>query len=249
MPHRMIGATACAIALALASQASAATLHGTVAGTPVKSGGRVSVPILLGSARATVSVPRHDGIRTRHGAIAPDQLRIGDRVTATARRASVLHVGRRGHVKSFGALARARTAAASRVQQADRETAKLNANPLTLLDPATPAKSEADLRGQLTAVREGINSLIAEMRSDAGGLDAAAAEIEAVTAASASLVGGLKQAAAAERQAADRLDAATARLDTAIDGVGEPSSPSVGLNEVGTVSEVLSALLELLRGP
>jgi hypothetical protein len=252
----MVAAAACAIALSLAAQASAATLRGTVVGAPANLGGRVSVPVLVrGASVSEISIPARRSVRTKNGRVTAVHLRIGDRVSAqvarVARRvrATSLRVGARGRSKSFLSLSRARAAALNRVTQAAGEVDKINSNPMSLLSPDDPAKSQDELRQQLMDVRYGINLLVADMRSDADGIDAAVKAIKAVSAHPAALIAQLTDTSSGERKAADALAAATAKLDQYINDVGGASSPSAGINEVGTVSDILHAVLELLRTP
>ena len=270
---RMTSVAACAALCALPAAAPAATLSGTVVGQPKTAHGRVVVPVLLSAAGARaaggpvakVSVPKAHGIRTKVKTISAGDLRIGDRVRTavthitTHERAVVLRVSRRGAALPFSRLSRSRSATATSVAQAIGAVDQLKANPMTLLNPATPATSNAALRAQLSEVRAGLNSLIADMRVSADGIDAAVATIErarpivparraAVAAQQKALLDGLTQAAAASRDAADQLEANVTKLDEAINAIGGASSPSIGINEVGTVSDVLHAVLELLRG-
>src|SRR5262249_34711819 len=159
-------------------------------------------------------------------------------------RAKRLRVGKRGKAKSFISLDRSRAAALNRVQQASDEVDKLNKNPMSLLSPDNPAKSEDELRAQLMDVRYGINELIADMRTDADGIDAAVTRIKAVSVRPAALIAQLTDTAAGERKAADALESATVKFDQYINDVGGAGSPSAGINEVGTVSDILHAVLE-----
>jgi hypothetical protein len=179
---------------------------------------------------------------------------------ALSDRASILRIHKRGATPSFGALAKDRAAAATAVAQASQAVDQIKANPMTLLDPSKPAGSTEALRAQLEGVRSGLNSLIAAMRRNADGIVTAVAVIEngrpkdaarraAVARQQSSLVTSLTASATAARDGAAQLEQSTTQLDQAINDLGGASSPSIGINEVGTVSDVLHAVLELLRGP
>jgi hypothetical protein len=216
---------------------------------------------------ARLSVRASKGLRTKARSIEPGELRIGDRVhaavthVASSVRVTILRIAGRGAALPFARLTEARAAATKRVEQAARAVDQIKAGPMTLLDPATPAGSDDQLRAQLTQVRAGLNTLISDLRTTADGIEKAVATIQRQRPSDASrraaaerrqrsLLAGLTDTATGERTAADQLDAAVTRLDQAIIDVGGASTPSIGLNEVGTVSDVLHAVLELLRpGP
>ena len=232
------------------------------------------MPVLLSAAGskaadaalAKVSVPARRGIRTATKSLKASELRIGDRVTAVVSRvskrprASVLRVGVRGKAPSFARLTKRLAAATTSVKNAISSVDQIKANPMTLLDPANPAKGNAELRAQFLEVRSGLNLLVSDLRASAAGTNAA---ITAITAASpsdarrkaavaaeqAKLLSDLSQSADSSRIAATQLETAVTRLDESINAIGGASSPSVGINQVGTVSDILHAVLELLRDP
>lgn len=254
--------------------ASAATLHGTVVGEPKASKGRVVVPVLLSAAGARsaggplakVSVPVRKGIRTTARSLKSSELRIGDRVAAVVSRvrrtdrASVLRVRARGTAPSFAKLAQSRATAVVSVKNAISSVDQIKANPMTLLDPSKPAKSNEELRAQFLELRGGLNRLIADLRASAAGIESAITTIErgrpsdasrnaAVAAQQRGLLDSLASTGDGERTAATQLEAAVTQLEQYMNDIGGASAPSAGLNEVGTVSDVLHSVLELLRDP
>lgn len=265
---------ATATAVLVPAAAGAATLDGTVVGRPVAAGHSLVVPVLLsavderaaGAALARVVVPRAGGLRTRTLHLAPGDLRIGDRVTAgvpritTRPRARVLRITRRAATLSFSRIDARRAAATAGVQRAIGQTQRLLADPMSGLDPATPATTNADLRTQLRAVRTDLNLLIADLRANADAFDATVAQIVAGRPADparrataerreATIVSGLTADAAAGRTAATALDDAVAHLDETLNAVGDPSSTPLPVEGVTTVSTLLHQVLDLLRGP
>jgi hypothetical protein len=268
-------AAAAAWAVGLAPHAAgAATLDATVIGRPTVAARSIVVPVLLsasgerraGAAVARVVVPRAGGIRTVFARIQPDGLRVGDRVTASVPRVSahprtrVLRVTRRAATPSFARIDSQRTTATAAVTRALAATRQLAGDPLSVLDPADPAATDQELRDQLRAVRTDLNLLIADLRLTADSLDATVAlitaarpaepaRLQAVTRRQAKTLASLTADAMAARTAATALDDAVGQLDETINAVGEPSAPPLPIETVTAVSNVLYAVLDILRGP
>ncbi|MCU1677365.1 MAG: hypothetical protein JWM93_2123 [Frankiales bacterium] len=268
-----VAATACAACLASQS-ASAATLNGTVVGRPTTAAKNVVVPVLLsssgertaGAAVARVVVPSAGGIRTVNARIKPADLRVGDRVSATVARittrprSTILRVTRRAATPSFARMDSQRSTVTAGVTRALDATKRLTTDPMSVLDPANPAADNQALRDQLRAVRTDLNFLIADLRATADSLDATVALITAarpadparlavVTRRQAATLDTLTADATAGRDAAKALDDAVANLDETINAVGEPSAHPLPIETVTAASNILYAVLDLLRGP
>ncbi|WP_354700773.1 hypothetical protein DSM112329_01060 [Paraconexibacter sp. AEG42_29] len=264
---------AAASAALVPSVADAATLTGTVVGRPSVAGQRIVVPVLLsaggekaaGAALARVVVPRTGGLRAPNVRLKPDDLRIGDRVTAavprvTARpQARTLRITRRSATPSFARMDSQRTTVTAGVKRGIAQAQKIIAAPTSVLDPDRPAASNFELREQLRSVRTDLNLLIADLRTTGAGLDAAVTQIvasrpakgarrAAVERQQAKVLAGLGADATSARDAAKALDDAVAELDEAMNAVGTPSAEPLPVEGVTAVSSVLYAILDLLRG-
>lgn len=264
-----------AVGAALApAAAGAATLSGTVVGRPVLTAKRVVVPVLLssagertaGAAVARVVVPRAGGLRTPGARLKPGDLRIGDRVTAavpritTRPRARTLRIVRRAGTPSFARMDAQKATVTAGVRRGIAQAERILADPMSTLDASTPATSTHELREQLRAVRTDLNLLIADLRATASSFDATVAQIVAARPRDAArravaesrqrpVLDGLRADAAAGRDAAKALDDAVAQLDETMNAVGEPSTAPLPIEGVTSVSTLLYAVLELLRGP
>jgi len=258
---------------ATATTASAATtIRGTVIGAPTSTAATATVPILLSvaSGRALhtraavvrVRVPSRRGIRALSGVLAPGGLRIGDRVHAEVGRlrdggvrTSTLRVSTRGGAASFDRLERSRTQARERAQAAAEAVARLDATGSGVQGATAPSPTE--LREQLMALRYDLNVLIADLRELGGQTTDAIARIErerpadakrnaVVTRRQAPLIAALNASRTELDEARKQLEDAVTRLDAAILDVGGASAPSVPIGTVGTVSDVVQAVLFIL---
>jgi hypothetical protein len=249
---RVLVASALALAL-LAAPASAATLSGTVVAPPAVHGKQAVVP-LLSSAGKTLKVvlPAHGAIRAAIGRLAPDQLRYGDTVVVSGARLSgvrpharILRVGKRGPTLTFRAIAARRKDTLTKVQAAlDRVTTLAKtASQITGVADAEPA----DTRAKLLAVRTDVNYAISDLRDQATALDGVVAGAKPVERGKDTELAALGDTAATARKAADDLDTAVGGLDETINAVGGASAPPLPINLVGSVSDVLHQVLDLLR--
>ncbi len=248
-------AVALLAALVVAGSADAATLRGTVVAPPATHGRTVVVPVLRADGRAIKAVlPASGAIRAPIGRLKATQLRFGDAVTLRGSRltglrphARTLTVGKRGPTLTFAAISARRTAAIANVQKAadtvlalPQQTAQITAKTDVL---------PAEVRAQLRDIRTDVNYTIADLRDQAGALEAVAAAAAPVQRGRAGYLDTLKAEAAGARTAADKLDESVGQLDEAINAVGPDSLfPSLPINAVGAVSDVLHAVLDLLRG-
>jgi hypothetical protein len=275
-PRKILATTALAAACAALGPAAAgaATLKGTVVGRPTVTAKSVVVPVLLssagertaGTALARVVVPAARGLKSSYGRLKAADLRIGDRVTASVSRVSArphakaLRVGRRGATPSFAKLDQQRVSVTAEITRAIASTKQLIADPTSVLDPKTPAADNNALREQLRAVRTDLNLLIANMRTTADALDATVAQIVAARpvdparravaeSRQKAIVDGLTSDALHGRDAAAALELAVVRLDEAMNAVGDPSAAPLPIDGLGAVSDLLYAVLDLLRGP
>lgn len=272
-PRMLRAALACALLLLPTTAAQAATaVTGTVVGAPTVTAGTATVPVLVGErsrARLRVAdpvvrvrVPRTGGIRARTGVLRPGGLRIGDRVRAALGRvragaaaSRVLRVGTRGGVASFDRIEAARTRAREQAARAAQEIARLDATGSGVA--ALPDAAPGALRDALLGLRRDLELLIADLRVLAAQVEAVAGRIErerpadparrrAVARRQAPLLAGLATTREGLVTARTGLEEAVTRLDTALLDVGGTSEPALPIGTVGTVSDVVQAVLFLL---
>jgi len=254
-------------------KAEATTLaRAIVVGTPTLSATSAWVPVLLSEGTRArlrqsdpvirIRVPRARGIRARAGVIAPGGLRIGDRVSAAlgpvragVARTAIMRVTTRGGVASFDRLKRSRTRALQQAAGARDEVAKLDASGSGV--QGAPAGSSVELRAHLEQLRHDLNVLVADLRATEGQITDAIARIErerpaapARRDATARRQRPVIDALRASRDEAARarlaLEAAVTRLDAALLDVGGTSDPALPVGTVGTVTDVVQAVLAIV---
>jgi hypothetical protein len=276
----MVLALACAMALTTAAGAQAQTLRGTVIGQPAVHGASAVVPVLLSSASARslharnvlskVVVPVKGGLRASTGALAPAQLRLGDRVRATVARGArasrplvgVLRVVTRGPGASFATLAARRTSAQDNATKALESVTKLAESITAVVGPVVPTGGDPDdlarLRTELLGLRSNLNRLISDLRETRTGLSDTIAGIErdrpsdaarrdAVARQQEPLLAGLANVRDDAEASANLLEGAVAQLDETINEVGGESAVAIPIETTSTVTNVLYAVLDLLR--
>lgn len=239
---------------AATAPAQSATLRGTVVAPPAVHGTSAVVPVVATSGRTVKVVVPRGAIRSRAGRIAAADLRFGDRVTASGARgaasrphARALRVTRRGTTASFGRIAKRRAATVTKVKAAIDTIAALpqQTSQITGAQGALPA----DVRDRLQAVRTDVNLAIADLRDQAVALEGAATGAAGTARGSDAYLATLRGQAGDARKVADAMDVAVGRLDEAINDVGgESAPPAVPISGVGSVSEILHDVLDLLRG-
>jgi hypothetical protein len=256
--------------LALAAPASAApSLHGRVVGRPALQGSAAVVPVLLSTASQRAArapgpllklvVPARGGLRASGGPLQAGDLRLGDRVVASAAgrvrsgrvRATVLRVTARGPVASFAELDAERVAVTASVQRASQAVDGMSGV------AGAPASSPAELRARLYDVRYDLNVLRATLEQTTAGLGATIAAIEgarpaegarrdAVAAQQAPVLVALAGERDATLAARTGLEDAVTQLDQAILDVGGASAPALPLETVSAVNSALHAVMAVL---
>ena len=261
MRRLLFVAALAAVVFITAAPAHAATLRGRILGQPHVRGSSAAVPMLLDDAsvrrfgarsvKAIVTVPARSGFRTATtGRTTAAGTRLGDVVVARVRslsargaaRARYVKIERRSTAPSFAALRTHVRAAKAGADQALGEMAR------AAQAGQSDQQDSGPLGTGLVLVRDELNLLIADLRSQADGIDQVISDLQAGPQddSTSALIQQLSAASSALRDAAASLDDAVASLDELINSIGGAAGPSLPVGSADIAGALLQAAQDVL---